>query len=88
MGESPTRQLSLQPEAIGAVMEVTKWLGNLAMFANCERNAKAKKLSRVRFSQPLGNVMTGRGTLSLWLVPEPKVKKRPVSHQKPAKGLL
>ena len=31
----------LQPEAIGAVMEVTKWLGNLAMFANCERAAKA-----------------------------------------------
>ena len=30
----------------------------LAMFANCERNAKAKKLSRVRFSQPLGSVMT------------------------------
>ena len=26
MGASPTRQLSLQPEAIGAVMEVTKWL--------------------------------------------------------------
>jgi hypothetical protein len=26
VGESPTRQLSLQPEAIGAVMEVTKWL--------------------------------------------------------------
>jgi hypothetical protein len=25
MGASPTRQ-SLQPEAIGAVMEVTKWL--------------------------------------------------------------
>jgi hypothetical protein len=25
VGESPTRQ-SLQPEAIGAVMEVTKWL--------------------------------------------------------------
>ena len=48
----------LQPEAIGAVMEVTKWLGNLAMFANCERNAKAKKLSRVRCSQPLGSVMT------------------------------
>ncbi len=30
------------------------------MFANCERNAKAKKLSRVRLSQPLGSVMTGR----------------------------
>ncbi len=26
VGESPTRQFSLQPEAIGAVMEVTKWL--------------------------------------------------------------
>ncbi len=26
MGASPTRQLSLQPEATGAVMEVTKWL--------------------------------------------------------------
>ncbi len=26
VGERPTRQLSLQPEAIGAVMEVTKWL--------------------------------------------------------------
>jgi len=26
VGASPTRQLSLQPEAIGAVMEVTKWL--------------------------------------------------------------
>jgi hypothetical protein len=24
VGESPTRQFSLQPEAIGAVMEVTK----------------------------------------------------------------
>ena len=50
----------LQPEAIGAVMEVTKWLGNLAMFANCERTAKAEKLSRVMFSQLLGSVMTGR----------------------------
>ena len=26
VGESPTRQLLLQPVAIGAVMEVTKWL--------------------------------------------------------------
>ncbi len=26
VGASPTRQLSLQPEATGAVMEVTKWL--------------------------------------------------------------
>jgi hypothetical protein len=26
VGESPTRQLLLRPEAIGAVMEVTKWL--------------------------------------------------------------
>ncbi len=26
VGASPTRQLSLQPEAVGAVMEVTKWL--------------------------------------------------------------
>jgi len=26
VGESPTRQLLLQPEAIEAVMEVTKWL--------------------------------------------------------------
>jgi len=26
VGESPTQQLSLQPEAIGAGMEVTKWL--------------------------------------------------------------
>jgi len=26
VGESPTRQLLLQPEAIRAVMEVTKWL--------------------------------------------------------------
>ena len=33
------------------------------MFANCERNAKAKKLSRVRWSQPLGSVMTGRRKL-------------------------
>lgn len=26
VGESPTRQLLLQPEAIGAFMEVTKWM--------------------------------------------------------------
>ncbi len=26
VGASPTRQLSLRPEAIGAVIEVTKWL--------------------------------------------------------------
>jgi hypothetical protein len=26
VGESPTRQLSFQPEAIEAVMEATKWL--------------------------------------------------------------
>jgi len=26
VGENPTRQFLLQPEAIGAVMEVTKWL--------------------------------------------------------------
>jgi len=30
------------------------------MFANCERTATAEKLSRVRFSQLLGSVKTGR----------------------------
>jgi len=32
-------------------------MGNLAMNANCERAAESGKLSRVRFSQPLGSVM-------------------------------
>jgi hypothetical protein len=48
-------------------MEVTKWLGNLAMFASCGRAAKAGgrggKLPRVGFSQPLGSVMAGRREL-------------------------
>ena len=34
--------------------------GNLAMHASCERNRTSGKLSRVRLSQPLGSVMTGR----------------------------
>ncbi len=49
-------------------MEVTKWLGDLAMFASCERAVEAGcqggKLSRVGFSQPLGSVMAGRRELA------------------------
>ncbi len=67
VGESPTRQFSPQPVAIGAVMELTKWLGDLAMFASCERAVEAGcrsgKLSRVGFSQPLGSVMPGQREL-------------------------
>jgi len=39
VGENPTRQ-SLQPEAIGAVMEVTKWLKQAATRVNAEQSSK------------------------------------------------
>jgi hypothetical protein len=39
VGASPTRQ-SLQPEAIGAVMEVTKWLKQAATRVNAEQSSK------------------------------------------------
>jgi len=52
---------------LGADQEDEQHLGNLARFASCERAAEAGrrggKLSRVRFSQPLGSVMTGRREL-------------------------
>ncbi len=45
VGASPTRQLSLQPEATGAVMEVTKWLKPLVTgLAACPMSRDISKL--------------------------------------------
>jgi len=54
----PSEKICIETSLGASDRKATKLGGNLAMFANCERNAKAKKLSRVRRSQPLGSVMT------------------------------
>ena len=45
VGANPTRQ-SLQPEAIGAVMEVTKWLKTRKNKFMVKRKTQAKRLAR------------------------------------------
>ncbi len=46
MGASPTRQ-SLQPEAIGAVMEVTKWLKPSISVSRIGDSASVQAATRV-----------------------------------------
>jgi hypothetical protein len=71
VGAKPTRQ-SLQPEAIGAVMEVTKWLkpsisvsriGDSASVANALTLHLSGQLGATRFNRMLGQfrlVVIGR----------------------------
>src|SRR5712672_95019 len=50
VGESPTRQ-SLQPEAIGAVMEVTKWLKPSISVSRIGESASVQAATRVNAEQ-------------------------------------
>src|SRR5258706_3991986 len=50
VGESPTRQ-SLQPEAIGAVMEVTKWLKPSISVSRIGDSASVQAATRVNAEQ-------------------------------------
>ena len=50
MGENPTRQ-SLQPEAIGAVMEVTKWLKPSISVSQIGDSASVQAATRVNAEQ-------------------------------------
>ena len=52
MGENPTRQ-SLQPEAIGAVMEVTKWLKPSISVSRIGDSASVQAATRVNAEQAL-----------------------------------
>ena len=52
MGENPTRQW-LQPEAIGAVMEVTKWLKPLISVSRIGDSASVQAATRVNVEQAL-----------------------------------
>jgi hypothetical protein len=46
VGANPTRQLSLRPEAIGAVMEVTKWLKPSDVGGESQMLARGRKQQR------------------------------------------
>ena len=50
MGVSPTRQ-PLQPEATGAVMEVTKWLKPLVSVSRIGDSARVQAVTRVNAVQ-------------------------------------
>src|SRR6202011_4131167 len=50
VGESPTRQ-TLQPEATGAVMEVTKWLKPLVSVSRIGDSASVQAVTRVNAEQ-------------------------------------
>ena len=50
MGASPTRQ-TLQPEATGAVMEVTKWLKPLVSVSRIGDSASVQAVTRVNSEQ-------------------------------------
>jgi hypothetical protein len=52
VGENPTRQ-SLQPEAIGAVMEVTKWLKPSISVSRIGDSASVQAATRVNVEQSL-----------------------------------
>src|ERR1700737_145237 len=52
VGASPTRQ-SLQPEAIGAVMEVTKWLKPSISVSRIGDSASVQAATRVNVEQAL-----------------------------------
>ena len=56
MGENPTRQ-SLQPEAIGAVMEVTKWLKPSISVSRIGDSASVQAATRVNVEQALKRTM-------------------------------
>jgi hypothetical protein len=51
VGESPTRQMSLRPEAIGAVKEVTKWLKPLVERVTFGDLASVQAVTRVNAEQ-------------------------------------
>ena len=51
MGASPTRQ-PLQPEAIGAVMEVTKWLKPSISVSRIGGSASVQAATRVNAGEP------------------------------------
>ena len=53
MGENPTRQ-SLRPEAIGAVMEVTKWLKPSISVSRIGDSASVQAATRVNVEQAFG----------------------------------
>src|ERR1700730_189590 len=57
VGESPTRQ-SLQPEAIGAVMEVTKWLKTSISVSQIGDSASVRAATRVNAGQSAKRTMS------------------------------
>ena len=60
VGASPTRQ-TLQPEAIGAVMEVTKWLKPSISVSRIGDSASVQAVTRVNAEQALYGVLYERG---------------------------
>ncbi len=60
MGASPTRQ-PLQPEAIGAVTEVTKWLKPSISVSRIGDSASVQAATRVNAEQALYGLCQGRG---------------------------
>src|SRR6202790_3505394 len=62
VGASPTRQ-SLQPEAIGAVMEVTKWLKPSISVSRIGNSASVQAATRVNAEQSSKRTMPYRGRL-------------------------
>jgi len=58
VGASPTRQ-SLQPEAIGAVMEVTKWLKPSISVSRIGDSASVQAATRVNAEQASKRTMCG-----------------------------
>ena len=59
MGVSPTRQ-PLQPEAIGAVMEVTKWLKHSISVSRIGDSASVQAVTRVNAEQSSKGQCAGR----------------------------
>ena len=69
MGASPTRH-PLQPEAIGAVMEVTKWLKPSISVSRIGDSASVQAATRVNVEQALKRTMcrpTCRATIKMRL---------------------
>src|SRR5580692_1814600 len=60
VGASPTRQ-PLQPEAIGAVMEVTKWLKPSISVSRIGDSASVQAVTRVNAEQSSKRTMRGCG---------------------------
>jgi len=63
VGASPTRQ-SLQPEAIGAVMEVTKWLKPSISVSQIGDSASVQAATRVKAILEKDNAQVDPTTLS------------------------